>query len=142
MEPKVEMVCRECSDKIRKEFQKTNYIDTLRKAQFEFDKEAITGTSNVKYILKFPMQYINTAHNDDIDRDFYINIFDENSDDIIAIEHIWMVLGNVNFETKTVCGMLINKPIYFNLKEGDIVIANFKDIEDIEAYYDSSLNLN
>ena len=45
---------------------------------------------------------------------------------------MWVILGDVNFEEKTVCGILVNEPITLDIEVGSIVRADFKDIMDIQ----------
>lgn len=127
------ITCADCSNTKRELFQKTNYIDTLKIAQRNIDLERIDGIPRTHYFVKVPFQILEELYNSEIDRYFYINKYYEDSK--APTEHMWVEIGDVNFSEKTICGILANSPIVFDIPIDSIVIVDFKDIE---AFYPNS----
>lgn len=121
--------CKDCSNARRKNFQNTNYVDKLRTIQRNLDLEQIDKIPRQHYAAKIPFQSLEEVFNPEINRNFYINTYDESTD--LTTEHMWVQIGDVNFEDKTICGILVNEPINFELPMGSIVVADFIDIEDL-----------
>ena len=123
------ITCKNCSEERRNKFQNTNYIDTLKTVQKNLDLEMIDKIERKHYAAKIPFQSLEEIFNPAINGNFYINTYDELSDE--KTEHMWIQIGNVNFEEKTICGMLVNEPTCFDISYGSIIVADFKDIEDL-----------
>lgn len=128
----IKISCKKCSNKKRMEFQKTNYIEELKKIDILLNEERFKKVQNPHYVLKVPMQSLEKYYNEEDDVCFYVNSFDDTFDG--DVEHVWIEVFDINFERKTVCGVLRNNPIIFNVNIGDIMIFDFKDIEAIEEY--------
>lgn len=129
MNTNVRKVCKACFEKKRIEFQKTNYIDKLKEIQFEIDIDMFLNKNTNKYLIEIPFQHLSKEFNEECGKYFYRNAYDNLND---PAEGIWVILGDVNFEEQTVCGILVNKPITFDIEVGSIVRADFKDIMDIQ----------
>lgn len=129
MNTTIRKVCKSCFEKKRLEFQKTNYIDKLKMIQLGIETDMFLGASMNKYVVEIPFQHISKIFNKEYGKYFYINTYN-NPDD--PAEGMWIILGDVNFEEQTVCGILINHPVTFNIDVGSIVRADFKDIMDIQ----------
>ena len=82
-----------------------------------------------KYLIEIPFQHLSKEFNEESGRYFYINTYNNPND---PAEGMWVILGDVNFEEKTVCGILVNEPITLDIEVGSIVRADFKDIMDIQ----------
>lgn len=118
-------VCKNCSDSKRREFQRNLSITDLLKA----DRMAKRG--EVVYIKAVFSEEQDKFYNPDIDRYYYVNNFSEDYSG--KTEHMWLICGDVNIEERTVCGLLSNDPVIVtDLKDKDIVIVRFEDIENIE----------
>lgn len=128
----IKISCKKCSNEKRMEFQKTNYIEELKKIDILLNEERFKKVQNPHYVLKVPMQRLEKYYNEEDDVCFYVNSFDDTFDG--DVEHVWIEVFDINFERKTVCGVLRNNPIIFNVNIGDIMIFDFKDIEAIEEY--------
>ena len=129
MNTNVRKVCKACFEKKRIEFQKTNYIDKLKQIQLSINVGMFLGSSINKYLIEIPFQHISKTFNEESGRYFYINTYNNPND---PAEGMWVILGDVNFEEKTVCGILVNEPITLDIEVGSIVRADFKDIMDIQ----------
>lgn len=129
MNTNVRKVCKACFEKKRIEFQKTNYIDKLKQIQLSIDVDMFLGSSMNKYLIEIPFQHVSKTFNKESGRYFYTNTYNNPND---PAEGMWVILGDVNFEEQTVCGILVNKPITFDIEVGSIVRADFKDIMDIQ----------
>lgn len=129
MNTNVRKVCKACFKKKRIEFQKTNYIDKLKQIQLSIDVDMFLGSSMNKYLIEIPFQHVSKTFNKESGRYFYTNTYNNPND---PAEGMWVILGDVNFEEQTVCGILVNKPITFDIEVGSIVRADFKDIMDIQ----------
>lgn len=126
----VQAVCKSCFVNKIKNFQNTEYIDTLKMIQRNLDLEKMLGLKNQKrYLAEIPFQNLKREFNQECECYFYINKFN-NPEDIT--EGMWIIIMDVNFEEKTICGILVNEPVNFNLEFRAIVRADFKDIMDIQ----------
>lgn len=129
MNSEVRKVCKTCFEKKRVDFQNTDYIKILKKAQFDLDIERTLGVnSNNKFMAEIPFQNISKVFNPECERCFYINKY---NDPDKQAEGMWILIGDVNFKEKTICGVLVNNPVIFDIAIGSIIRADFKDIMDI-----------
>lgn len=118
-------VCKDCSDNRRKKFQKNLSIADLLMA------DMMAKRGEAVYIKAVFSKEQNKIYNPEIDRHFYVNNFSEDYSG--RTEHMWLICGDVNIEERTVCGILSNDPVIVtDLKDKDIVIVRFEDIEDID----------
>ena len=130
MNSEVRKVCKTCFEKKRVDFQNTDYIKILKRVQFDLDVERALGVnSNNKFLAEIPFQNISKVFNPKCEIYFYINEYN-NSDK--QAEGVWILIGDVNFEEKTICGVLVNDPVIFDIAVGSIIRADFKDIMDIQ----------
>lgn len=61
---------------------------------------------------------------------FYVNMFSDNY--IGKAEPMWLKCKDIDIDCKSICGLLSDKPLILNsINHSDVVIVNFKDIEDI-----------
>ncbi|MGL5713385.1 MAG: DUF2314 domain-containing protein [Paraclostridium sp.] len=123
----VGIVCKECSNDRRKEFQATVNIDE------ECIKIQNAINERKKVFIKVPFsEHCKRGFNPQIGQEFfYLNNTESLID--VEVEHMWLLCGDVNIEEKTVCGVLANKPVIFNgIEEGSIVVADYTDIEEIK----------
>lgn len=128
----IKLSCKNCSNEKRREFQKTNYIEKLKEIDVLLKEERYENVNNHHYVFKMPMQKLEKYYNEEDNVYFYVNSHDEDIDG--DVEHVWVEIFDINFQSKTICGVLRNDPVIFNINEGDIIISDFKDIEAIEEY--------
>ena len=120
-------------------FQKTDYIKKLENIQKGIDLWQIDSIQRGFYAVKIPFQIINEGFNDSLNKRFYTNYHLSDCD--LPTEHMWVQVADVNFESKKICGILLDSPLHIQLKEKDIVVVDFNDIESIQEVRQRKISL-